>query len=215
MKRYLPFVIIAAVLLVGLTAGALMLRSNQPESTSSTAPVAKPTVTTGVTTAKGVVTIEEFGDYQCPPCGLLHPEMKKIKQEFGDRIRFIFYHLPLVQIHPNAMPAAQAAVAAGVQGKFWEMHNLLYENQKMWAEAPDLRLITVNFARQLGLDTDWFIRDLDGAQVNTTISADMRRASSLGVNGTPTVFVDGQLVETDKMTVDGLRQMISQRLNAR
>ncbi len=95
------------------------------------------------------------------------------------------------------------------------MHNLLYENQKMWAEAPDLRLITVNFARQLGLDTDWFIRDLDGAQVNTTISADMRRASSLGVNGTPTVFVDGQLVETDKMTVDGLRQMISQRLNAR
>ena len=86
MKRYLPFVIIAAVLLVGLTAGALMLRSNQPESTSNTAPVAKPTVTTGVTTAKGVVTIEEFGDYQCPPCGLLHPEMKKIKQEFGDRI---------------------------------------------------------------------------------------------------------------------------------
>ncbi len=212
MKRYLPFVIIAAVLAAAINAGVFMFRSTQPQPTTTSPPAGSPVASPTAVTPRSVVTIEEFGDYQCPPCGALHPALKNLKNEYGDRIRFVFYHLPLTQIHKHALEAARAAAAAGLQGKFLEMHNLLYESQNAWSEADDLRPIVVNFARQLGLDVERFARDMDSARVDAIVSADVRRASSMGVNATPTVFIDGQLIENEKLTVENLRKEINQRL---
>jgi protein-disulfide isomerase len=212
MKRYLPFVIIAAVLAAAIGAGFMMFRSTQPQPSTTSSPAGNPVASPTAVTPRSVVTIEEFGDYQCPPCGALHPVVKNLKNEYGDRVRFVFYHLPLTQIHKHALEAARAAAAAGLQGKFWEMHNLLYESQSAWSEADDLRPIVVNFARQSGLDVERFVRDMDGARVDAIVSADVRRASAMGVNGTPTVFIDGQLIDNEKLTVENLRKEINQRL---
>jgi len=214
MKRYLPFVIIAAVLVAALGAGALLFRSTQPQPTTTPAPAGSPAATTDVATTKGVVTIEEFGDYQCPPCGSLHPILKTLKSEYGNRIKFIFYHFPLTQIHKHALEASYAAAAAGLQGKFWEMHNLLYENQSVWSEVGDFRPVAINFARQLGLDTARFMKDMDGLKVMALISADEQRANALGVNSTPTVFIDGRIVPNDNLTLEKLREEINRRLGA-
>ncbi|HEX9005542.1 MAG TPA: thioredoxin domain-containing protein [Blastocatellia bacterium] len=216
MKRYLPFAIIAFVLAAAIGAGAFMFRSSQPEvSTPSPSPTSTPANPQMAAAPKGVVTIEEFGDYQCPPCGTIHPDIKKVKSEFGDRVRLIFYQFPLTQIHKNALDAAHAAMAARLQGKFWEMHDLLYENQKLWEEMPDLRPMAAGFAQKLGLDTERFKRDMDSAQVDAAVSADLRRGQSLGVTGTPTLFIDGQLIENEKTTLNNLRQIINQKLGGR
>lgn len=211
MKRYLPFIIIGAVLLVATGAGLWMFRSAQPAPEASLA-TASPAASPVARTARGTITIEEFGDYQCPPCGAVHPLLKSIKSEFGTRVRFFFYHLPLTQVHENAMPAAHAAVAAGLQGRFWEMHDVLYARQREWAEVEDLHPLALTYARQLGLDVDRFARDMDSPQVDATVAADLQRAAARGVNSTPTIFVDGQMVDNDKLSLESLRKDLLQRL---
>jgi len=208
MKRYLPFVIIAAVLVAAVGGGYMMFRSAQPQSPTTPTPAGG-----SVATSKGVVTIDEYGDYQCPPCGALHPIIKTLKGEYGDRIQFAFHHFPLTQLHSHALEASSAAAAAGLQGKFWEMHNLLYEKQSEWSEVGDFRPIVLEFARKIGLDLPRFTRDIDGLQVVTIISEDMQRGALLGVNGTPTVFINSQLIHSDNFTTEGLRKEINRRLS--
>ena len=207
MKRYLPFVIIAAVLVAAVGGGYMMFRSAQPQSPTTPTPAGD-----SVATSKGVVTIDEYGDYQCPPCGALHPIIKTLKGEYGDRIQFAFHHFPLPQLHSHALEASSAAAAAGLQGKFWEMHNMLYEKQSEWSEVGDFRPIVLEFARKIGLDLPRFTRDIDGIQVVTVISEDMQRGALLGVNGTPTVFINSQLIHSDNFTTEGLRKEINKRL---
>jgi protein-disulfide isomerase len=208
MKRDLPFVIIAAVLVAAVGGGFMMFRSAQPQSPTTPTPAGG-----SVATSKGVVTIDEYGDYQCPPCGALHPIIKTLKGEYGDRIQFAFHHFPLTQIHSHALDASYAAAAAGLQGKFWEMHNLLYEKQSEWSEVGDFRPIALEFARKIGLDLPRFTRDIDGIQVVTIISEDMQRGALLGVSGTPTVFINGQLIHSDNFSTEGLRKEINRRLS--
>ncbi len=213
MKRTLPFVIIGAVLLLAIGAGVWMFRSSQPgPAPAASTPVESPAAAPVARTGRGTIVIEEFGDYQCPPCGAVHPLLKSIKAEFGPRIRFFFYHLPLTQVHPNAMPAAHAAVAAGLQGRFWEMHDLLYARQREWAEVEDLHPLALTYARSLGLDVDRFARDMDSPQVDATVAADLQRAASRGVNSTPTIFVDGQMLDNEKLSLESLRKDLLQRL---
>jgi protein-disulfide isomerase len=214
MKRYLPFAIIAIVLVAAFGAGFWMFRSTRPQSLTTSTPVNSPAPATDITATKGVVTIEEFGDYQCPPCGALHPTLKTLKNEYGNRIKLVFYHFPLTQIHNHALEASYAAAAAGLQGKFWEMHNLLYENQSAWSEVGDFRPIAISFARQIGLDTTRFTRDMNGLKVMALVSADEQRANALGVNSTPTVFINGQIIPNENLTLEKLRKEIDQRLSA-
>jgi protein-disulfide isomerase len=208
MKRYLPFVIIAAVLVAAVGGGFMMFRSAQPQSPTTPTPAGG-----SVATSKGLVTIDEYGDYQCPPCGALHPIIKTLKGEYGDRIQFAFHHFPLTQLHSHALEASYAAAAAGLQGKFWEMHNLLYEKQSEWSEVGDFRPTALDFARKIGLDLPRFTRDIDGLQVVTVVSEDMQRGALLGVNGTPTVFINGQLIHSDNFSTEGLRKEINRRLS--
>lgn len=162
--------------------------------------------------ANAPVTLEEFADFQCPSCGAYYPELKKIESEFGDRLRVIFRERPLIPPHEHALIAAQAAEAAGLQGRFWEMHDKLYENQKTWSEARDLVPILVDYSKQIGLDTDRFMKDLNGEDVAKRIFQDGKRAHALNVNGTPTFFVNGKEARDEQWKPEGLRAMINQAL---
>jgi protein-disulfide isomerase len=155
------------------------------------------------------VTVEEYGDYQCPPCGLLHPEIKKIQYEYGNRVNFVFRNLPLTKIHKNALVAAQAAEAARVQNRFWQMHDRIYESQNEWKDQENPRQTFIEFAQGLGLDINRFARDMEGAEVQRRLAEDQQHADSLEVVGTPTIFVDGRQLKPEVTTAEGIRKGIN------
>jgi protein-disulfide isomerase len=153
MKRVLPLLIIAAVLVAAGAATWMLLRSQKPDVSANNAsppsmadtPGAEPPHVRGNPNAPA--TLEEFADFQCPSCGAYYPELKKIESEFGDRLRVIFRERPLVPPHEHALMAAQAAEAAGLQGRFWEMHDKLYENQTACSDAKDIAHMFVDYAK--------------------------------------------------------------------
>jgi protein-disulfide isomerase len=132
------------------------------------------------------VTLVEYGDYECPYCGMAHPIVKRAQRELGSQLRFVFRHFPLGESHPHARIAAEAAEAAGAQGKFWEMHDTLFENQEA-LEVEDL----IGYAKSLGLDTVKFARDLEAGTYTKRVRDDFRSGVKSGVNGTPTFFMNG------------------------
>jgi protein-disulfide isomerase len=210
MRNYSPILIIVAVLVAALIGGALLLKSDRSNDSLTNAPSnPSPAVEPDrKLPANVVVTLEEFADYQCPPCGELHPTLKKLKQEFGPNLNFIFRNLPLTTIHKNALTAAQAAEAARMQNRFWEMHDLLYENQNLWKDDINPRAIFRKFASDIGLDTARFVRDLDDKQVQLRIEADQDAAAGLGINGTPTILIDGRQLRAEVTTPEGVRKGI-------
>lgn len=223
MKRYLPFAIIAIVLGSAIVVAALLLRSPK-KSTSDipnqlTVPPSGPQPGADPPRSKGdpnaPVLIEEFGDLQCPPCGALHPELVSIEKEYGARVRLVFRHFPLTQMHPYALEAAQAAEAAGVQGKFWEMHDWMYDHQQDWTTAPNVRQIFTQQAQNLGLNVEKFKQDMNSADVKQRIIMDYRRGVSLGVQGTPTIFINGRQMAADDMTDAGIHAAINSALAAK
>ena len=155
-----------------------------------------------------MVTLEEFGDYQCPACGQLHPTLKQLKQQYGQNINFIFRNLPLTTVHKNAMTAAQAAEAARIQNHFWEMHDLLYERQDLWKDDVNPKTIFVKFAEELGLNAWQFGRDMNDTQVQLRIEADMEDAAKQGIDGTPTILINGRQLRAEMTTPEGVRRGI-------
>ena len=220
MKRFVPFVIIAAVLIGALVVVFWLVRTSQRSGTSNN-PTPDPSTPSGAQpphirgNPNAPVTLEEFADFQCGACGGYHPELKKIEAEFGDRLRVVFRERPLVPPHEHALIAAQAAEAAGLQGRFWEMHDKLYENQKAWSEVKDVVPMFVDYAKQIGLDPDRFMRDLNGEAVAARIFQDGKRAHALGINSTPTFFVNGMEAKDESWKPDGLRAMINQALSGK
>ena len=205
MKKSLPFIIIAAVLVAGVVMFVVFSKKrgsnnnesafgstspeSQPAATSTAAPGASPTATIPITKPNvkisSPVVLDEYGDYQCPPCGLLYPVLKDIEKEYGNQLKIVFHHFPLAKIHKNAMAAARAAEAARNQNKFWEMHDHLYRNQNAWKDLDDPRQTFVQYAKELGMNAERFSHDLDSPQVEQRINDDMQKGASLGVTGTP------------------------------
>jgi protein-disulfide isomerase len=132
------------------------------------------------------VTLVEYGDYQCPYCGRAHPILVELKKHIGARMRLVFRNFPLTTMHPNAEHAAEAAEAAGAQGKFWEMHDLLFEHQPHLDDAALLR-----YGGAIGLDVDRFERDLKQHIFAPRVREDFQSGIRSGVNGTPTFFING------------------------
>ncbi len=223
MKRALPFLIIGIVLFIAIVAVWRLSRPasesggphNGPTPRQGEAPGAVPPHVRGNPNA--AVTVEEFADFQCGACGAYYPELKKIESEYGDRLKVIFRENPLYPTHQFSVIAAQAAEAAGLQGEpqFWAMHDKLYENQKTWAEAKDkdaVVAIFADYAKQIGIDADRFMRDLNGEAVAQKIFQDGKRSHALGVNQTPTFFVNGKEATGESWKPEGLRQMINDAL---
>ncbi len=134
------------------------------------------------------VTLIEFADFQCPACKSAHPILLRLEDEYSGRINFVFRHFPLPQ-HKNALPAALAAEAAGEQGKFWEYHGKLYENQSSWENEGNPKEIFLRHARELELDEAKFKASLEGKKYEGKINQDIADGTSLGVTSTPTFFI--------------------------
>ena len=132
------------------------------------------------------VTLVEYGDFECPYCGGMHPVVKELRERLGDRLRFVFRHFPLDSVHPRARHAAEAAEAAGAQDRFWEMHDLLYENQEDLGDEALRR-----YAAEVGLDLERFEEDLAERWHAPRVREDRLGGERSGVDGTPAFFVNG------------------------
>ncbi len=141
-----------------------------------------------------VVTLVEYSDFQCPACGTFFPILKQVHEDYEDQLKFVYRHFPLKQIHPNAEAAARAAEAAGLQGKFWEMHDLLFEDQTVWSDQGNVDETFEQYASNLGLDVEKFKNDFDSNAVKGAVDDDVEGGFSSGINATPTFFINGQKV---------------------
>jgi len=147
--------------------------------------------------ADSKVLLVEYGDYQCPGCGSVYPTLKVLSEKYKDQIGFVFRNFPLTTIHPNARAAAATAEAAGLQGKFWEMHDKLYETQSAWQNLSgnERTDFFAGYATDFGLNVDTFKADLVGANVNQKISFDQALGKKAKVSGTPTIYLNDKLIE--------------------
>lgn len=172
---------------------------------------------TNLTTGKGTtgVTLIEYGDFQCPVCGSYYPIVKQVVEKYGDKITFQFRNFPLSEIHQNAVLAARAALAADKQGKFWEYHDMLYENQTAWSSSKTASSIFEDYAQQLGLNVDQFKTDMASSEVNAQIQADRAEAQRLGFTGTPTFVLDGQKLDPSPTTVSDFVTKIDEAIKAK
>jgi protein-disulfide isomerase len=153
--------------------------------------------------ADAPVTLVEYGDFQCPHCRAAHFYLKNVLATMGDELRFVFRHMPLAQVHPMAQPAAEAAEAAGAQGRFWPMHDAIYENQDMLSPALLTRL-----GQRLGLDMQRFADDVDSHRLLPKVKDDFMSAVRSGAAGTPSFFINGEMYEgsfDDESLIDALR----------
>ena len=237
MKRILPFIIILVVLGAALgsawyltrtipasptmgsqstqspsTSGSPVAQQQQQQPVVQGVPGAEPAHVLGP--ANAPLHLEEFGDFECPPCGMFHPILQQMHAEFGDKLAITFREFPLVPTHQHALAAASAAEAAGLQGKFWEMHDLLYEHQNDWKKEFDVRPIYEGYAKQIGLDVERYKRDMNGDLVAQRVFADGKRGHSLGVKGTPTVFLNGREVPFENLPAEKLRVVLQNELRS-
>ncbi|NTW62195.1 thioredoxin domain-containing protein [Candidatus Saccharibacteria bacterium] len=147
--------------------------------------------------ADSKVTLIEYGDFQCPPCAQTYPYVKEISEKYQEQLRFVFRNFPIPTNHPNAKAAAGTAEAAGLQGKYWEMHDLIYENQSNWSDLSISERTTFfeKLASKLGLNIAKFRADIITSAIDTKINFDYAVGKKAGVAGTPTFYLNGKLID--------------------
>jgi protein-disulfide isomerase len=164
----------------------------------------------------GKTTMIEYGDFECPACKAAYPNVKTVTDQFKDQLTFVFRNNPLTTIHPNARAGAAAAEAAGLQGKYWEMHDALYENQDDWGNSSADQRTTyfVGYARQVGVkDIDKFKTDMSSNQVDTKINFDLALGKKVPVTGTPTILINGKAIDSATWNDPGkLKQAVQDAL---
>lgn len=148
----------------------------------------------GMSTAP--VTIVEYSDLQCPACAFYHPIIQETLAKAGDKVRLVYRHFPLTTIHQYAQLAAQAAEAANAQGKFWEMQDLLFDRQTSWSRATDVKATLIDYAEELELDQAKFASDLDSSTIKDRVQRDATTAAQLRLSGTPSFFMNGEVLAT-------------------
>lgn len=171
----------------------------------------------GYTRGTGNVTLVEFGDLQCPACKVYEPAVRNIQKDFKGKVKLLYKHFPLTSVHPNAMLAAQVAVAAGNQGKFWEMHDWLYDNQESWASlsGADAKDKMVAEAKKLGLDMDKFNKDVNSAATSQTIEKTQNEGINLGVAGTPTFYLDDKKIDPLPPDYESFKKIVAEAVAAK
>lgn len=167
---------------------------------------------------EGKVVLIEYGDYQCPGCGAVYEPIKALTEKYKSKLTFIFRNLPLTNSHPNALATATAAEAAGLQGKYYEMHDVLYATQSSWRDATvDQRgSIFENYASQIGLDLNKFRQDLTSADIAAKIRRDKATAiDKFAAQGTPTFVINGEVIKgQDAVNIDLITQKVEAALKA-
>jgi protein-disulfide isomerase len=215
-KSPLALIIIAAVLVAAVVGGVFLFqeRRTRPglQVASTAKPGAQPPHVRGEPGAP--VTLEEFGDFECMPCFILWPALRNLEKDYGERLAVIFRQNPMPQ-HSKALDGAKAAEAAGLQGKFWEMHDALYLERARWIRAADVRSALTELAQGLELDAERFDRDIAGEEVAKRVAADRERAAALGLDRTPVVFINGRRVQLQGDVEKGLHDDIDAALGAK
>lgn len=194
------FLAIVAVIIVGFV-GVIVFNKQNASAPSGSNSKAQPTNHVKGENAKKV-TVVEYGDFQCPVCATYEPVLREVFEKYKNDIQFQYRNFPLQQIHQNALAGARAAEAASLQGKFWEMHDQLYDNQQTWSVSSTPNTYFDSYAKALGLDEAKFKKDFASSAVNDTINADIAEGEKLKVNGTPGIVIDGKLHENGDFTDD-------------
>ena len=221
MKRFLPFIIIALVALVTVGAAALFYRVKTQPAPASAAGAATQTPAAAPEDpslhARGPrdapVTLEIYGDFQCPSCATTSQAIDELQKQYEDKVRVIFHEFPLA-MHKHAAEAALAAEAAAVQGKFWEMHDVLYKYQSIWSSVNNAGHFFESYAELIGLDVARFRADCRASDLQARVVEDGKTGEKRGVKNTPTIFVNG--TETKAVfTKEKLQEAIDAALAAR
>lgn len=207
---WIALAVIAAILI-----GIVVVTNHSKPTTAS----GKPTSHLQGTSPDNV-TLVEYGDYECPVCETFYPTVKQVAAKYSGKIVFQFRNLPLTSIHPNAFAAARAAEAAGLQGKYFEMHDLLYENQNSWVSASQPLTFFDTYAKSLGLNVSQFDKDYASEAVNDAINSDLSAFDATGdEKATPTFYLDGKKLDNTQLinssnqpTIDAFSKVIDAEL---
>jgi protein-disulfide isomerase len=230
MNKNLPIFIIVIVLIAAIVGGIALFRKQDlpaiPKETSKNSKFidalnkapqgASPSWSKGDPAAK--ITLEEFADFSCPTCANFHQTLKEIEKSYGQKIKITYRHFPLqIKGHENSYNASRAAEAAGIQGRFWEMQNMIFTNQKTWTvqSENDARNTFADYAKSIGINVDKFKEDMINGQATAArVAADMNRGKAIDINSTPSVILNGSRVLTNEevLKVDLLRQAIESEL---
>jgi protein-disulfide isomerase len=190
-KQFWAILLVIAAVFIGLI--MFTGKDDAPSSSATATNHVEGSATSGIK-------LVEYGDYQCPVCGLYYPTVKQVVEKYKDQIQFQFRNLPLPSLHPNAFAGARAAEAAGKQGKFWEMHDKLYVNQTTWSESKNATAVFDTYAKDLGLDVTKFQKDFASSAVNNAINADLAAFDKIGDDkATPTFYLNGKKVELSEL----------------
>lgn len=195
MNRRILLWSIFIIAIIALLFGLAKLGGTAPSTGSSTLTlnVSPDDWVTGTSTAPH--TLVEYSDFQCPACASYEPEVHQIITELPNSVRFVYRHFPLTELHHNAQIAAQAAEAAGMQGKFWQFHDALFNTQDAWSGSTSPQLQFEDYAASLGLDTKKFKEDINSSAAIDRVKRTADSAASMGLSSTPTFFLDGKKLD--------------------
>ena len=206
-------IVIGLLILAGLGYGGYRffqwINAPQPEVTQTEIEVAGDEWIKGNPEAS--ITLVEYSDFQCPACKNYFPLVKRLSEELPDGLRIVYRQYPLTSIHRNAMDAAKASEAAGKQGKFWEMHDLLFENQDTWAADSSPKDKFEGYASEIGLDIEKYKADYDSDEVKDAVNEDITTANRLGLSSTPSFTLNGRKIENPN-SYDVLKQLIEDEI---
>lgn len=199
-------VIIGVIVLTGLILlGGIYIFSSKKESSPQQQKIDTSVLIRGdspkTSTSSATVTVVEFADFQCPACGAYHPLLKRLESEFAKDLTVVFRHFPLQQ-HQNARLAAYAVQASFIQGKFWEMHDKMFENQNDWSSSNTAKDMFIQYAESLRLDGEKFKKDIDSSAVKDSIDRDVADGMTLGINSTPTFYINGEKIDNPRSYED-------------
>ena len=211
-KRFLLWLLVAVIIIGSFVAIMIFGGGGGGTSGTLTLEVTKDEWMKGNPDAK--VTLVEYSDFQCPACRTREPLIKSLLGEFGNHMRFVYRHFPLRANHKNAQITAQASEAAGLQGKFWEMHGMIFENQQIWAEQDTNQTeeTLIGYAEKLGLDMEKFKDDLTSGAVKDAINNDYDSGDDAGVNATPTFYLNNKKI--NPVNNDDFRTLIRQAIES-
>ncbi len=205
---------LSAIVVVAAVIGAVLWTSRKPAAATgpvtSVAPSTSSAAAPNSTPKPGEVLLVEYSDFQCPSCAVMYPLVRDVHREFEGRIRFVFRNFPLRNLHMNAERAAWAAEAAGQQGKFWDMANLLFQNQAAWSALPNPMPAFEQYVRTLNLDVQKFNADFDGFVVRSKVDNDVRLGNEDRIQHTPTVLLNGR--EIHPQSYAEFRNLVNQAL---
>lgn len=206
-------ILFTILIVIGALIWGLAQFSNKSSTEQATSSVNTISVSDQIKGNRGAkVILVEYSDFQCPTCAAYHSVLKQVTEEFGRDLAFVYRHFPLSQIHQNSELAARAAEAAGRQGKFWEMHDIIFEKQREWSGEKKAEEFFKRYVESLGLNAKQFETDIASKEVKDKVNSDYQDGVRFGVNATPTFFLNGEKLQNPR-TYDEFKSLLQKTIS--